>query len=292
MIGLTAHTENSQVTTMSTNLWLRRIIAMSALIIAVIAVVFTLKGPATQSRPGAAPINGADHYTVLITGSNRGIGLALVHEYAERGWNVIATARRPVAAKALNTLAARNSKVQIEKLDVTSDQDIAALVNTLEGRPIDVLLNNAGSNAGGRGQKFGELDFGVFEELMQVNAIGPLKMAEAFLPNVMAGEQKKIVAISSIQASILKTYGGGYAYRASKTALNMVMRTLSRDLSEQGVIVGILAPGIVATDMTKGIDIPMITAEESARGLADVIDSLTLNNSGQFIQYDGAEMPW
>lgn len=268
----------------STKPALRRTIALTALVITIVATVLILSfgSPPPRSQPG----------TVLITGANRGIGLALAREYVERGWHVIATARRPDAATALNELAAGDDKVRVVKLDVTSDDDIAALVTDLGGEPIDVLLNNAGSNAGGRGQKFGELDYDVFIELMHVNAIGPLKLAEALLPNVLASEQRKIIAISSMQASITETFGGGYAYRASKTALNMTMRTLSRDLYRQGVIVGILSPSIVMTDMTKGLDLPMITPQESARGLADVIDTLTPDRSGRFIQYDGAGLPW
>jgi NAD(P)-dependent dehydrogenase (short-subunit alcohol dehydrogenase family) len=248
----------------------------------IIAITLALGCSESQSVTG----------TILITGANRGIGLALAQEYADRGWRVVATARRPDDAAALNALATSNDKVRIVKLDVTNDRDIEALVADLKGEPIDVLLNNAGSNAGGRGQTFGKLDYEVFEELMRVNAIGPLKMAEALMPNLLAGEQKKLIVISSIQASIAKTYGGGYAYRASKATLNMTMRTLSLDLRTQGIIVGILAPGIVATDMTKGLDIPMITPKESAHGIAIVIDNLNPDRSGDFLQYDGTGLPW
>jgi len=259
-----------------------RTIALGIAGVMIVTIVLMLSWPAPRSQPG----------TVLITGANRGIGLALAQEYAERDWHVIATARRPDTAEALKKLITNSNNVRVLKLDVTSDEDIAALVMALQDESIDVLLNNAGSNAGGRGQKFGELDYGIFNRLMQINAVGPLKLAEALLPNILAGEHKKIIAISSIQASVAETYGGGYAYRASKTALNMVMRTLSRDLHDQRVIVGLLTPGTVATDMTKGLDIPMISPAESARGLADVIDTLTLERSGQFIRYDGTGVPW
>jgi NAD(P)-dependent dehydrogenase (short-subunit alcohol dehydrogenase family) len=230
--------------------------------------------------------------TVLITGANRGIGYALAEAYAERGWTVIATARQPAAATALQALATRHPGLRIEPLDITRDEDIAALAARLHDLPIDVLLNNAGSNAGGRGQRPGEFDYAVFDELMRVNAIGPLKMTEAFLPNVLASRQKKIVVISSIQASITRTFGGSYFYRASKAALNMMMRTRARDLEAQGVIVGILAPGVVATDMNRNLDYPMISPEESARGLVTAIAGLTAERSGRFLQYDGEELPW
>jgi NAD(P)-dependent dehydrogenase (short-subunit alcohol dehydrogenase family) len=230
--------------------------------------------------------------TVLITGANRGIGLALAREYAGRGWKVIATARRPDDAAELKALAAGGADLSIEKLDVTHDADIAALAARLRDVPIDVLLNNAGSNAGGRGQVFGELDYAVLDELMAVNLAGPLKMAEAFLPNVLASRQKKIVVVSSIQGSITRTFGGSYSYRASKAALNMVMRTLAKDLEKQGVIVGILSPGIVLNERNKDLDIPKITAEESARALATVIEELTPAQSGEFLEYDGTTLPW
>jgi NAD(P)-dependent dehydrogenase (short-subunit alcohol dehydrogenase family) len=230
--------------------------------------------------------------TVLITGANRGIGLALAREYTARGWTVIATARRPDDASELKALAAANAGVRIERLDVTSEADIAALGARLRDVPIDVLLNNAGSNAGGRGQTFGEIDYDILEELMAVNLAGPLRMAEAFLPNVLASRQKKIVVISSIQGSVARTFGGSYSYRASKAALNMVMRTLAQDLKKQNVIVGILSPGIVANDRNRHMDFPKIEPEESARGLANVIAGLTLEKSGEFLEYDGSRLPW
>jgi len=240
---------------------------------------------------GSAPTPDAATGTVLITGSNRGIGLALAREYAGRGWTVIATARRPGEAAELQALAAASPNVRIEQLDVTSDADIAALRAALGDLPIDVLLNNAGSNAGGRGQKFGELDYAVLDELVHVNVAAPLKLAETFLPNVLASRQKKIVVLSSIQASITKTAGGSYFYRASKVALNMVMRTLAREREDEGLIIGILSPGFVATDMTRGADAPL-TPEQSAHALALVVDGLTPAQSGDFIEYDGKSLPW
>jgi NAD(P)-dependent dehydrogenase (short-subunit alcohol dehydrogenase family) len=253
-------------------------------VVALVAVAAFFAWLQPRQAPGAG--------TVLITGANRGIGFALAKQYAGSGWQVIATARRPEEAAALQALAEVNGNVSIEKLDVTSDADIAALAARLRDRPIDVLLNNAGSNAGGRGQEFGKLDYAVLDELMAVNLKGPLKMAEAFLPNVLASRQKKIVVVSSIQASIARTFGGSYSYRASKTALNMVMRTLAKDLEKQGVIVGILSPGIVENDRNREMDFPKIKPEESARGLAAVIAALTAEQSGEFIEYDGTRLPW
>jgi NAD(P)-dependent dehydrogenase (short-subunit alcohol dehydrogenase family) len=230
--------------------------------------------------------------TVLITGANRGIGLALAREYAQQGWRVIATAREPERATDLEALARSHPQVRIERLDVTRDDEIAALATRLNGEPIDVLLNNAGSNAGGRGQDFGTLDYAVLDELMAVNLKGPLKMAETFLPNVLASRQRRIVVISSVQGSIARSFGGSYSYRASKTALNMVMRTLAKDLKKQGVIVGILSPGIVANDRNRHLDYPKIEPEESAAGLYRVIAGLDQRDSGAFIEYDGRRLPW
>ena len=262
------------------------LLTLAALILIIGGVVLSLSfGEEAPADDAAAPV-------VLITGSNRGLGLALTREYAARGWKVIATCRNVAEATDLAALAQDHPNVTIESLDVTDDSEIATLAQKLDGKPIDVLINNAGSNAGGRGQKLGELDYSVFSDLMQVNALGPFKLSNALLPNILASKQKKIVVITSVQASITKTFGGSYFYRASKTALNMMMRTLAKDLESQGIIVGILSPGIVATDMTKGVDIPKETPEEAARALADVVQDLTLSRSGEFINVDGTTLPW
>jgi NAD(P)-dependent dehydrogenase (short-subunit alcohol dehydrogenase family) len=237
--------------------------------------------------------------TVLITGANRGIGYALASQYAQRGWIVIATARDPRRAEELQALARADADVSIEQLDVTSDRSVRRLAKKYESRPIDVLINNAGILGDIPGQKPGSYDFEVFDEIMDVNVKGPLRMMQAFIDNVAASEQKKIMNISSAVGSIKLTFPGQAFYRASKAALNMTTRTLSREVKlpsadprRKEIIFGLINPGIVDTGFATGVPVPMISAEESARYVVERIDGFTKENSGAFVDYKGGELPW
>jgi len=236
--------------------------------------------------------------TVLITGSSRGIGLELARQYAERGWGVIATCRTPDKAAALQALAAAKPGVVIEQLDVTNFTEIDALADEYEGVPIDILINNAGILGGNERQQFGAFDYAAFDEVMAVNTRGPIKMAEAFIDNVARSEQKKIMNISSAVGSITLTFSGQNFYRASKAALNMSMRTISKTLKRSDkpgykqVTVGLINPGVVDTGFAKNVPIPMIQADESAAAVIAVIDTYTLKQSGTFMSYNGKPLPW
>jgi NAD(P)-dependent dehydrogenase (short-subunit alcohol dehydrogenase family) len=235
----------------------------------------------------------ADAPTVLITGASRGIGLELTRQYAGRDWQVIATARTPAEATALSAIAKEHPNVTIEALDVTDLRQIDALAAKYKGRPVDVLLNNAGISGGEEAGTFGKLDYAVYDQVHAVNVIGPLKMAEAFLPNVAASQQKKIMNITSTQGSITRSTGGGYFYRSSKAALNMIMHSLAIDLKPKGITVGLVSPGFVRTDFTKGIDLPMmITPEQSATAVIKVIDGYDLSKTGTFMRHTGEEAAW
>jgi NAD(P)-dependent dehydrogenase (short-subunit alcohol dehydrogenase family) len=235
----------------------------------------------------------ADAPTVLITGSSRGIGLEITRRYAEKGWRVIATCRKPDKATELQAVAAEYPDVTIDRLDVTDFEMIDALAEKYAGTPIDVLLNNAGISGGSENQVFGEFKYDVYDKVMAVNVLGPLRMSEAFIEHVAASEQKKIINITSGQGSITNTFGGQYFYRASKAALNMVMRTLSVELKKQGITVGLLSPGFVRTDFTKGLDFPfMITPEESAEAVVKLIDNYTIEDTGTFVRHTGEPFPW
>jgi NAD(P)-dependent dehydrogenase (short-subunit alcohol dehydrogenase family) len=189
--------------------------------------------------------------TALITGSNRGLGLELVRQYAARGWTVIATARTPESAAELRDLAAANKKIIIEKLDVTDLNGTKALAAKYNKTAIDVLINNAGVLGDITAQTLGTLDAQSFHDVMAVNAYAPLAVSEAFRAHVARSTQKKIIAISSGNGAISENQiaPGLYFYRASKAALNMMMRGLASDLAKQGIIVGIISPGAVDTDM-------------------------------------------
>ncbi|MGI9309699.1 MAG: SDR family oxidoreductase [Gammaproteobacteria bacterium] len=237
--------------------------------------------------------------TVMITGSNRGIGFELAKQYAERGWGVIATCRNPSAANDLHALEGEHPNVIIAELDVADPDSIARLAAAYEGVPIDVLINNAGILGGNERQKFGTFDYAAFDDVMEVNTKGPIRMVEAFVDNVAASEQKKIMNITSIVGSIKMTFPGQNFYRASKAALNMSMATIAKELrysddpDRKQIIVGLIHPGVVKTDFAKNVPIPMIEPEESAAGIITVIDSYTsVKQSGDFMSYDGKELPW
>jgi NAD(P)-dependent dehydrogenase (short-subunit alcohol dehydrogenase family) len=234
-----------------------------------------------------------DRPTVLITGSSRGIGLEITRQYAMKGWNVIATCRTPSNATQLQAIADEFSNVKIEQLDVTDFDMIDGLAEKYKDQPIDVLLNNAGISGGRENQQFGNLQYEVYNQVMAVNVLGPLKMVETFMPNVEASDQKKIISISSGQGSISSTFGGQYFYRASKAALNMVMRSLAVEKKKEGITIGLVSPGFVRTDFTKGLDFPMmITPEESGAAVVAVIDNYGLKQTGTHVRHTGEPQKW
>ena len=247
----------------------------------------------------AAPSAQEPSSTVLITGTNRGLGLEFVRQYAAQGWNVIATARDPQGATELRAIAAANPRVTIEKLDVLDRPSITALAGKYKGRAIDVVINNAGVLGDMKAQALGALDYDEFEEVMAVNVYGPLAVAEAFRDHVAASRQKKIVSITS-RSGIISLPGsrGPYFYRASKTALNMVTRVLADDLRARGVIVAVVSPPPTDTDMLRTLIGPQGAAMQARpeiviAGLITVIDGLTLANSGEAPTYfDGTPLPW
>ena len=230
--------------------------------------------------------------TVLITGSSRGLGLEMTRQYAADGWNTIATARTPGDDAALQALAAKHSNILIEKMDVTNHAEIDALANKLRTIPIDVIINNAGILGNPGQQQMGKLDFSAADVLFATNTLGPLKVAEAFLDHVLASDTKKIMTISSNVGSIANTTGNIYFYRASKTAVNMMMVNMAVETRERGLIVGMIHPGVVDTDMAAPFDIPKVSVEESAEGVRDVIAWYTTNTSGTFMRYTGDPIAW
>jgi NAD(P)-dependent dehydrogenase (short-subunit alcohol dehydrogenase family) len=243
-----------------------------------------------------APVAGDYVPTVLVTGANRGIGLELARQYAARGWTVIATARNPAKATELQALAAQGGgKVRVEALDVMDFASIDALAARHAGQPVDILFNNAGITGGGANQQFGKnMQWELFDSVHRTNVVGPLKMAEAFLPNLLAGRQKKISNVSSSQGSIGGTKNGTlYIYRSSKAALNMVMKNLANQLKGQGVAVALIDPGPVDTDMMKGLPKAMLRpATTAGSDLIRITDGLTLENTGTYWTFTGEVLPW
>jgi NAD(P)-dependent dehydrogenase (short-subunit alcohol dehydrogenase family) len=238
--------------------------------------------------------------TVLITGAGRGLGLEFCRQYAGEGWSVLACLRAPTAAPELEALAAASSgRIELHALDIGNQSSIQALAARLAARPIDVLLNNAGtmgkgdfSRQGLTMDRFGRADFADWEQTFRINVFAPMMMAEAFIEQVAMSAQKKLVAITSIAGSIAKnTQGGLYSYRASKAALNAVMRSLGIDLARRyGVIAAPLHPGWVRTSM--GGARADLAPEESVAGCRQVIAGLDASRAGRYWMYDGSELPW
>jgi NAD(P)-dependent dehydrogenase (short-subunit alcohol dehydrogenase family) len=231
--------------------------------------------------------------TVLITGSNRGIGLELARQYAARGWKVIATARKPAEAAELQRIAAAHPNVVLEPLDVTDHAAIDALAAKLKGQPIDLLLLNAGISGGMPTQMFGRMKYDAFREVLEVNTIGPLKLTEALMPNVQASAQKKVVLIGTSEASFASIDAGRlYWYRASKAAAHMLMLNLAFELKGRGVTVAVINPGPVDTDMMKGLHMPLQPPAEAVGKVIGIIDRVSVAETGKFWNYSGGTVPW
>lgn len=230
--------------------------------------------------------------TALITGANRGIGLELIRQYAADGWRVLACCRQPDSADALNKLALQHpGLVHIHQLDVSDLAQIDHLAKALADESIDLLMNNAGVYSDDDFKGFGHTNYEKWMHAFQVNTMAPLKMAEAFVKQVAKSEKKIIATISSKMGSIDdNTSGGAYLYRSSKVAVNMVVKSLSLDLKDQGITAVVFNPGWVLTDM--GGPNAVIPVEQSVRGLRKVIGQLTQADSGKFFNYDGAEIAW
>ncbi len=250
--------------------------------------------------------------TVLITGSSTGHGLAFVKDYAARGWDVIATCRSPDKAERLQAVAAEWDNVVIEELDIVDYAEVDGLAKKYEGTPIDVLNLNGAINTFRFGpNKFGEMDYEWFEQILKVNVIGQLYVAEAFLEHIAASEEKKIIAMSSNGGSIANlsgSRGGGAApsYRASKAALNMLMRVYGEAVKERGVIVAVFAPGTIDTEDYMNAEDPSTIPDQYKRmiqfgaldprhaigDMIDLIDNLTIDDIDGYHQWDGENLPW
>jgi NAD(P)-dependent dehydrogenase (short-subunit alcohol dehydrogenase family) len=233
---------------------------------------------------------------ILITGANRGLGLEFATQYAAAGWNVLATCRDPAAATELQSLRVAHPALEVHPLDLADFATIDLLAARLAGRPIDVLLNNAGvfgpktwADQDPR-QDFGSMDYDIWSEVLRVNLMAPMKMAEAFVANVAASTQKKIVAISSTEGSSPNAKGGIYAYRTSKAALNMLMQNLAADLAPRGIVTAAFCPGWIRTRM--GGPRAPLEAPPSIAGLRRVIDGLTPERAGRFWLWNGEQLPW
>jgi NAD(P)-dependent dehydrogenase (short-subunit alcohol dehydrogenase family) len=223
--------------------------------------------------------------TVLITGAARGLGLDFVKQYGAKGWRVLACARDTESS----ALKAVKGDIHRHELEVTDYPAVNALARKLSGEAIDVLINNAGI-AGSEATVFGSINPAVWRQTFEVNALAPLMVAQAFVDHVTRSQERKLIAISSRLGSITHNDGGRYAYRASKTALNMEWKSLSQDLAGKGVICVVLHPGWVQTDM--GGASATLTIDQSVPAMVQVIEGLKPADNGRFLNYDRSEIAW
>lgn len=231
--------------------------------------------------------------SIVITGSNRGIGLALVHECVKRGVpRIFATCRTPSTAHDLQAFA-KSHGVHIIALDINDEASIAAAAEQVQAKTgkLDVLINNAGiypkeSNS----RDFGMLQAEAVGEVVTTNSVSPLIVTQAFIPLLRKGTTPRVVMISSQMGSIERAGGSSFAYRMSKAAMNMGARALASELRSAGITVITTHPGHVATDMG-GSHAP-VSPEDSAKGLVMLIDNINLDQSGGFFDWRGERLPW
>jgi NAD(P)-dependent dehydrogenase (short-subunit alcohol dehydrogenase family) len=230
--------------------------------------------------------------SVLITGSNRGLGLEWVRQYAKEGWRVYATCRHPSEAYDLNELAVGHNNITVYRLDVTKPDEIDALRRDFLDKSIDVLINNAGiylekyDNA-----NLDRVRFEDWELSFRVNTLGCFRLTGALREMVAGSEKRLVVVISSHMGSIAEIEEpGSYYYRSSKAALNAALKGLSLELKSSGIGVLIFHPGWNNTRMG-GPDAPF-RPPETVEGMRKLIEKFTLNDTGRFFRFDGTEIPW
>lgn len=223
--------------------------------------------------------------TYLITGANRGIGYEMTRQLLVQGHHVVATCRDLTNAKELASLS---GKLDLYELDVCSESASKNLAAQLSGVTIDVLINNAGVMA--KRQSLEDMDCAEWMTSFEVNAIAPWRIAVDFTAHLRASEQPRLITLTSQMGSLERAGSDRVAYRSSKAAANMAMRTLALEWKSFGITVCMLHPGWVRTDMG-GSDAALGTIE-SATGLLHVIDGLTLSDTGRFLDYQGIDIPW
>ena len=228
--------------------------------------------------------------TILVTGANRGLGNEFVEQYLNEGNDVIATYRNENSSMDLIEMGNERSNLKLLQLDVTSNKSLNSFAENLGDSPIDIFINNAGVY-GPRNSSFGNVDEENWIPAIKVNAIAPLLLTQLIIKNIRAGTDKKLIYITSKMGSIDDNKGGGaYVYRSSKTALNAVVKSLSVDLENEGIVVALIHPGWVKTDM--GGPNALIERDTSVRGMTEVISNLDITSTGNFYNYDGSIIPW
>ncbi|MGD8571270.1 MAG: SDR family oxidoreductase [Gammaproteobacteria bacterium] len=229
--------------------------------------------------------------SILITGSNRGLGLEWARQYAQDNWRVYATCRFPEQAGELQQIADQFAGVSIHAMDVTRPEQLAAVADEVEGS-IDILVNNAGVYHERWGKDpLGDINYADWQDTFNVNTLGPMRVCEQFINFVAHGQYRLVVAITSHMGSIADiTSPNDYAYRSSKAALNAAMKGLSVDLASRSIGVLLLHPGWVRTRM--GGDSAPISPQQSVNGMRKLVTDFNMTQSGHFYRFDGSTMPW
>jgi NAD(P)-dependent dehydrogenase (short-subunit alcohol dehydrogenase family) len=229
--------------------------------------------------------------SILITSANRGLGYEFARQYAAEAWQVYAACRDPTSATELQRLAKdSDGKITLLTMDVTDLASIKVAAGVIEGQPIDILLNSAGI-AGRPGQTANNLDYASWHKVLDVNTLGPARVTTCFADAVAKSERKLVLTISSGMGSLTdNTSGGSIAYRSSKAAVNMVMRSFAIDLAPRGISCVLVNPGWVRTDM--GGESATLTPTQSVSALKRLIGTLNKAHSGKFLNYDGREYAW
>jgi NAD(P)-dependent dehydrogenase (short-subunit alcohol dehydrogenase family) len=229
--------------------------------------------------------------TVLITGSARGIGYQLARQYAEAGNRTLATCRDPAKAGKLRAAAeGSHGLMTIHRMDVSNMDSVRAAAAEIGSTPIDIIINNAGVWGGLAGQILDNMDYDNWFYEFSTMAMGPFRIVQTFLKNVLAGQQKKIFTITSQTSAHSYKKVAGYAYSSSKAASNRITTMLSHDLRDRAVTVCLMHPGWVRTEMAGPV--ADIEPHESAAGIIRVISAATLADSGKFLKWDGGIHDW
>ena len=222
--------------------------------------------------------------TAMVTGANRGIGLELVRQLLNRDYTVHATYRHDMGGLA----SLNHPDLVVHQMDVRHADEVAATIENI-GPSLDLLVNNAGV-ADGRWSSVSEIDFDVVAAVMDVNAIAPVRVTQHALP-LLAAHGGTVLMITSLMGSIGDCASGrSYAYRASKTALNMFTTAMNNEMKAQNISLLLMHPGWVETDMG-GPNAPL-SVQESVEGIMARVDEQTLDMSGRFVDYAGTHLPW
>lgn len=228
---------------------------------------------------------------VLITGSNRGLGLEWVRQLADEGWQVLATCRHPGDADELKALAAGHGNVTVHRLDVTSVEDVRAIHWALKDRPLDLLLHNAGVHLEKGGPRLGGIRYDDWLRTLEVNTLGAVRVTEALTSQLELGSDPLVAVTSSHMGSITDIESpGSYYYRSSKAALNAAFKGLAAELRLRGIPVILIHPGAVRTRL--GGPHSTLSPEQSVAAMRRVLARAEMADTGRFFHYDGSELPW